>query len=445
MLAERRSESCLPSLLIKNADLNGRLADVRCRSGDIAAIARHIDSRADEIVLDAQGGALIPSLRDDHVHLLATAARKRSVKCGPPEITHANQLKSTLRVFEGTGWIRGVGYHESVAGDLTASLIDQWIDDRPVRIQHRSGRVWYFNSRAAHELGLPSDKQGQLYREDEVIYRQLSPVDDLSVELGEVARELASFGVTHVTDATPANDDSTIKFLRVRCPDLRIHAMGGTDLSEGHLKIILDDYQLPEFLELCDRIAGAHRIHRAVAIHCVSKVEVVFAVAALTEVGSVHGDRLEHATELTPDVMEAVEKLRLKLVPNPNFIYDRGDQYIIDNEPSVLASLYPIRSILERGIRCTIGTDAPFGAVDPWRAMKAATDRLTRSGLTIGSQEAILPEEALKLFTQGQKIEIGAEANLICLDRPWIDARNRLSSEDVVATILEGRMTYLRN
>ena len=434
----------MQSLLIRNADLNGRRSDVRCRLGDISAVEDHLDSGPDDLVLDAQGGALIPSLRDDHVHLLAMAARKRSVKCGPPEITEANQLVSMLQTVGGTGWIRGVGYHESVAGDLTASQIDQWIDDRPIRIQHRSGRIWYFNTLGASELGLPPHKEGQLYRRDEMIYKRLAPFDDLVVELREVARELASFGVTHVTDATPSNDDSTFKFLRESCPVLRIHAMGGSELSEGHRKIILDDYQLPEFSDLCELISDAHRMHRPVAIHCVSKVEVVFAVAALTEGGSIEGDRLEHATELTPDVMDNVEKLRLKLVPNPNFLYDRGDQYVLDNEASVIDSLYPIRSILRRGIQCTIGTDAPFGDTDPWCAMKAATDRRTRNGSTIGLEEAILPEGALKLFTRDHKIEIGAKANLVCLDRPWSDARDRLSSDDVVATILEGQMIYIR-
>ncbi|MCY3859870.1 MAG: amidohydrolase family protein [Gammaproteobacteria bacterium] len=435
----------MQALLIKNVDLNGRHSDVRCRVGEVSDIADHLEPDSEELVLDAQRGALIPSLRDDHLHLLAMAARKRSVTCGPPEIAKAYQLKNVLLAADGTGWIRGVGYHESVAGDLTATQIDQWIDDRPVRIQHRSGRVWYFNSLGASEMGLPPDRQGQLYRRDEMVFKQLSPVDDLSIELGEVARELASFGVTHVTDATPSNDDSTFKFLRESCPFLRIHAMGGSELSAGHLKIILDDYQLPEFQDLCDQIAEAHRMRRAVAIHCVSKVEVVFAVAALTEVGSVEGDRLEHATELTSDVMDNVETLRLKLVPNPNFLYDRGDQYIIANESSVLESLYPIRSILGRGIRCTIGTDAPFGDADPWSAMKAATDRRTRNGSTIGLQEAILPEEALRLFTRGQKIEVGADANLACLDRPWSEARDRLNANHVVATVLEGQLTYLRN
>ena len=134
----------------------------------------------------------------------------------------------------------------------------------------------------------------------------------------------------------------------------------------------------------------------------------------------------------------------MHIVPNPNFLYERGDQYIRDNEPSVLDSLYPIRSLLRCGTQCTIGTDAPFGEADPWRAIKAATDRRTRSGAVIGSHEAIEPEEALALFTGREVIGVGARANLVCLDKPWSEARGRLTNSDVIATILEGQITYLR-
>ena len=435
----------MQQLLVKNAELHGHRVNLRCTQRYINEISDHLSPRIDEQVLDVNGGALIPSLRDDHLHLLAMAARKRSVECGPPEIADANQLRNKLRLEEGTGWIRGTGYHESIAGDLTASLIDQWVEDRPVRIQHRSGRVWYFNSLGAKEMGLPSDSHGQLYRRDEAIFARLPVERSLEDELQEVSRQLASCGVTHVTDATPSNNDQTLAFLQDRCPEVRVRAMGGPELSGGHRKIILDDYRLPDFQEFCDLIAESHSAQRPVAIHCVSKVEVVFAVSALNEVGSVVDDRLEHATELSSDVMQMVEALRLHVVPNPNFLYARGDQYIRDNEPEVLNSLFPIRSMLARGIPCTIGTDAPFGDADPWRAITAATDRRTRGGAVIGSHEAIEPEEALALFTSdSEEIEVGSPANLVCLDKPWSEARNRLSSSDVLATVLEGQFTYVR-
>ncbi|WP_229758442.1 hypothetical protein [Peterkaempfera bronchialis] len=67
------------------------------------------------------------------------------------------------RRAEGTGrasavapgtWVRGVGYHESVAGPLDRDRLDALVAHRPVRVQHRSGALWILNSAGAALLGL---------------------------------------------------------------------------------------------------------------------------------------------------------------------------------------------------------------------------------------------------------------------------------------------------
>ena len=52
------------------------------------------------------------------------------------------------------GWIRGVGYFESVAGELDRARLDRLAPARPLRIQHRSGALWMLNSAAVDRLGL---------------------------------------------------------------------------------------------------------------------------------------------------------------------------------------------------------------------------------------------------------------------------------------------------
>ena len=51
-------------------------------------------------------------------------------------------------------WMRAVGYHESVAGDLDRWSLDELVRERPVRVQHRSGALWIVNSQALARLGL---------------------------------------------------------------------------------------------------------------------------------------------------------------------------------------------------------------------------------------------------------------------------------------------------
>ena len=410
-------------------------------------------SRFNDLEFDAGGGAILPGLHDHHLHLFALAARRYSVNVGPPRVQDAEVFWNVLANTPGDGWIRGVGYHESVAGDLTAQEIDQWVPDRPVRIQHRSGRLWYLNSLAMSELGLGRLPDGQLYRQDEMLSERAPPNRDLLRNLKETSQELASFGVTHVTDATPTNDETSASTLKSTCTFQSVSVMGSEHLYTGHLKIILDDFRLPVIDNVIDSIHRVHELGRPVAIHCVSRIEVVFAIASIRAAGAMRGDRLEHATELSTDLIEQVVESGLKVVANPNFIYERGDAYIRDNPLSVLNTMYPLRTLMKQGAILAAGTDAPFGLPDPWVAMKAATNRKTQDNKTIAEREAIEPEEAFALFMPIRKsfdeienqIKPGYQANFCILDRPWSQARTRLLKEDVQATITNGVLAYKRD
>ena len=92
----------------------------------------------DEPVLDACGGALLPGLHDHHLHLFAMAAGQRSLRCGPPAVHGADALRRAVaRARPERGWIRGTGYHEAVAGELTRAELDAWRPGCPIRIQHQ--------------------------------------------------------------------------------------------------------------------------------------------------------------------------------------------------------------------------------------------------------------------------------------------------------------------
>ena len=440
-------------LLLRNVLLNDQLIDIRCRADMVADVAPNLPIGLNDLIVDAKGGSILPGLHDHHIHLLSLAAQNRSVICGPPALFDEDSLASALCSAGGSGWIRGVSYHESVAGDLSAEQIDRWVADRPVRIQHRSGRLWYLNTLAKRELGLNDLEDGQLIRNDQHIRDRLSAQAELLEDLREVSSELASYGITHVTDATPSNDDITAELLRSECIKQSVDIMGGEQLSQGHYKIILDDFRLPQLDELADRIRAAHQAGRAVAIHCVSRVEIVFALVCLRMVGAIDGDRLEHATELSSDLIDQVLDLGIRVVPNPNFIFERGDDYIRDNEAEVVSNLYPIRSLLSRSAKLAAGCDAPFGSANPWIAIKAATDRKTRNGKKVGRVEAIEPEEALTLFLPenmaytGDKLNIqsSSRANFCILDRTWGEARDHLDESAVIATIANGELTYVNH
>ena len=433
-------------LLIRNAEVEGVPGvDVRCRGGRIVGTGSLVAAQGERI-LEADGGALLPGLHDHHLHFFALAAALRSVRCGPPDVCDAAALAAALGDAPGDGWIRGVGYHESVAGRLDRGKLDGLVSDRPVRIQHRSGKMWFVNRTAARALGLRPDSNGRLFRRD----RWLGTRVDGDVDVAGTTRLLASRGVTGFTDATPHNDPAAVRDLVAAAPLQRVVAMGDESLSEGGLKIMLDDFELPGIDALRTRMAQAHAVGRPVAVHCVTRTELVFALSTLLEAGTLAGDRIEHASVADAAGMELLAHAGVTVVTQPNFIVERGDRYLADVPASDHAHLYRGQGFLDAGVPLGGGSDAPFGEADPWLAMRAAVTRETHTGSVLGAREALSPERALALFTTPpeapggapRRVRVGEAADLCLLDRPWSAARVALSRDLVAATVLAGKVTF---
>lgn len=477
-------------ILIKQAELysglhksasgpSAKLVDIRCRGSRIVAIDAHLEPESGEVVIDAKGGALLPGLHDHHIHLLALTAAGQSLVCGPPTIKNSNELARALQTCTGSGWIRGVGYHESVAGMLHRKQLDEWVIDRPLRIQHRSGKMWFVNSIAAellelerhkHLIGIETDRDnkpsGRLFRMDEWLRERLN--DRLTLDIKTTSALLASFGVTGVTDATASNNTATWDFYQksLERGDVmqRMTLMGDSTLSRapclsgestdlldcGVLKILLDDAALPSFYELTQRIVRAHQQKCPVAIHCVTSVELVFALSACKEAGYLAGDRIEHASVVDDNVIELLQQSGMTVVTQPNFIAERGDQYANDIDADQHRFLYRVKTLLDAGVPVGGSTDAPFGNADPWRSMHAAVNRQSANGRVLGAEERVTPEQALKLFTSSalnpggamRRVTVGDVADLCLLDRPWHEARLRLQQKDVSFTLRAGEIIY---
>ena len=447
-VSKRSCPSPERALLIRDAEVDADRADVRCRDGHIAEISTGLVASGDEDVIEARGGALLPGLHDHHIHLFALGAARASVKCGPPEVIDRDGLAAALASAATSEWIRGVGYHESVAGMLDRQALDAIVPERPVRIQHRSGKMWFLNSAAVQILGLDANFDGRLFRQDTWLREHVAT----DVDLAAVSRELASYGVTGVTDATPSNDDETAAKITAAGVRQRVCAMGGEHLSRGTLKIMLDEHELPDFDALRSRIAEAHGHGRPTATHCVTRAELVFALSALMEAGTMPGDRIEHASVTDDATMGLVVEAGVCVVTQPNFILERGEQYLADVEPADHPYLYRCRGFLDAGVPLGGGTDAPFGEPDPWTAIRASVTRRTGDGQVIGPNEALSPERALALFTTPagdpggapRRIAVGETADMCLLDRSWKEARESLRHEHVAATILGGEVIFRR-
>jgi len=443
--------------LLRDAEVEGEPCDVRIEAGRIAALGRGLEAGRDVPVVDARGGALLPGLHDHHLHVLALAASLDSVRCGPPEVRTPAELGAALATAATReGWIRGTGYHESVAGPLDRRTLDAWAPGAPVRVQDRSGAAWSLSSAGVRALGLDAGVDapgverdargratGRLFGLDAWLRDRLPATPPPS--LAAVGARLAAGGVTGVTDATPDTDAAALA--RLEALPQRVLAMGPLGLeTPGAHKILLRERALPDPDALVRTIRAAHDAGRPVALHCVTRTEGVLAAAALAEAGGRVGDRIEHAAVAPPELVALLAALPVTVVTQPNLVRERGDAWLADVEPRDRPWLWRCRGFLDAGLALGGGTDAPFGRPDPWLAMQAAVDRRSAAGVALDAAEGLSPERALALFTTPadapggapRRVAPGAPADLCLLDRPWKQARNRLEAAGVAASWIGG-------
>ncbi|MEV0759253.1 amidohydrolase family protein [Nocardia sp. NPDC050435] len=457
-------------MLIRRARVLGsEHTDVRWRGDLIVESGTGLRPLPGEDDLDARGGWLLPGLHDHHIHLRALAVRADSVSLSPDRVAGRAQLIAELRRLDAElpagRWIRGIDYHDSVAGALDRRLLDHALPTRPIRVQHRSGALWTLNSAACAAVGLdgctatgverePDGRPtGRLWRLDSWLGARVPP---LSPDLAQVSAHAARHGITGFTEATPELTQADVAALAAAVSEGRIaqrlHCMAPPAITDprvarftlGPTKILLDDQALPTLDAFTDTIRAAHAAHRPVAVHCVTRVQLILTLAALAAAGIAPGDRIEHGAIIPDTVLEHLRDSALTVVTQPHFPIERAAQYAREVPRDDRADLWRLGSLRRAGVAIAAGTDAPFGDPDPWRVVAAATTR--RAG------ESISLPEALALFlgraerpARPRTLRPGARADLTLLSAAPEDlARDPAAAADLVAaTVVAGRPVHL--
>lgn len=431
-------------MLIQGATLlDGRTVDIRVGE-QIEEVGSGLVATPGEGVLYAGGGAVLPGLHDHHVHVRSAASALDSFLVGPPGVSTRDQLAQLLsNATPGPdGWIRAVGYHESVAGELDRAAIDAVVPHIPVRIQHRSGALWMLNSAALGRIGMAEHADGRLRSADP---GWSDAVQRRETNLAELSRRITATGVTGVTDATPdvSADDMVSLMVAHRRGEFRprLHF-----LSPG--KIILQDDRL-DLDSLTAWIAEQHDGGRPVAVHCVTAAQLVVTIAALREAGSHPLDRIEHASVVPDDNLSDLADLQVTVVTQPNFVAERGDHYLADVPAAEHGQLWRVASLLNASVPVALSTDMPFGHGDPWTAMRAAVYRTTLSGAVLGANECVSARTALEMFLgrsdqpgRVRTVAVGQPGDLCVLNEPPATVLAELDAGMVAATVIGGQLVY---
>lgn len=457
--------SALGPLILRNVEVDGRAGlDVRLEGGRIAAVGPRLTGIGDE--LDGKGGALIPGLCDHHIHILGLAARADSVTLdgvAGPEAFAARIAEAAER--PPGAWIRVLGYHETIAGELVRADLDRLAPAHPIRVQHQTGALWILNSRALDVLGEGDDppglerQSGRLWRGDAWLRDRLGAEPP---PLAPIGARLAAYGITALTDASVTTDASSAALLADahRRGDLpqRLTLMSGGPLAApadgafvvGPVKILLDEHSLPDFGELLARIEAARAERRNVATHCVTAAELALMLAAFDAAGAKPGDRIEHGGVIPAGAISTLRRLGLTMVTQPAFIRERGDRYLRQVPPQERTDLYRLRSLLAAGVSLAASSDAPYASPDPWLGVASAVDRATARGGVVGAAEGLAPRTALDLYLGDpaapgrnlRRIARGAPADLCLLDAPLEAVLAAPGAGRVRATFIAGARVY---
>ena len=459
-------------------------------------------------LIDCQGGCLIPGFHDAHLHLPALASRLVAVDCSPEAVSTLTQLKEAVsrRAAETPRgeWVRGWGYDDWALGEgrhPNRRDLDDAAPHHPVRLAHRSGHAVVLNSAALLKVDIadetPDPPEGIIDRDatgaptglllemDAYLGERISHLAEADLEAGfrRVDRWLASHGITTVHEATPSNDLPRWELLRslkergllrprvLFMPGIaalggfvkRGMAYGGGDesLRLGPAKIMLTRTTgalAPSTEELGTLVERAHGLGFPVAIHAVEQEAVSAAAQAIASSRSgpatAGPDRIEHASELPPAVLERVADSGATVVTNPGFVYRSGERYRSQVSPELQPWLYRIGSLRRRGVPVAFGSDAPVEMPDPLREMYAAVTRRSRGGHVLGPEEGVEAEVALAAHTLGGAeaagagvwlgaIRAGMAADLTLLDRdPVVVEPEALEELRVRLTVMDGVVVW---
>jgi predicted amidohydrolase YtcJ len=346
-------------------------------------------------------------------------------------------------------WLRVWGYDDALFAERrhpTAAELDAVTHDVPTVLHHVTGHVAVVNTAAGHALGLTS---GDVLVERHDLLAAVPRADRSATVAGviEVLADLAAAGITACTDATHTNDLGALELLAEAVTDVpsvdvtamvgahQLDSLGGLVFGEtvlspagtagaagvrvGHAKVMPphdDDSAIADLVAT----ARAHRFPVAVHVMDIDTLQATLdaleahpplpaetatsqpdgielhrSELARSESGRIEPDRIEHCALALPEQLDRIARLGVTVVTQPSFVTRRAQKYREELSEVEQAWLWPLASLLRRGIRVTLSSDAPTVPSDPVEWMEAATGR------DIAPAERIDAETARRLCIGG--------------------------------------------
>ena len=199
---------------------------------------------------------------------------------------------------------------------------------------------------------------------------------------------------------------------------------------------------------------AAHAAELQICIHAIGDLAVercidLFELLLRESPRRDHRHRIEHASIVAPAQIERLARLGLCVSTQPLFIHSEKDWLHRRLGAERAKHTYPLRALLDAGVRVGGASDAPVESLDVLHAIQCC---VTREGFE--PQQSLSALEALRLFTidaariqfeEAEKgtLAAGKRADLVVLSaNPLAVAPERIAAIRVLRTVTGGRIVY---
>jgi predicted amidohydrolase YtcJ len=441
--------------------------------GTIAAVEPHTSEdrwQAAEVI-DLDGRSLIPGLTDSHFHLLSTGLQLVSADLGgSATIEEALERLSAASEDFDAEWLMAGQLNEehfTIPRLPTLAELDRLFPARPVFVEHRSLHFALCNSVALARLGLSdSGIDGQLHGGRLARARQqvleFQGGDFVARAFLAASQQAAERGATtlHVMEGGQMFGDFSVDVLAQVRDTLATDTVlywCGTDVEyakeRGFTRVggdvaidgtfgsrtaalgapYADDPDTCGTLHLTPQEAStfftdATRAGMQPDLHAIGTRAIEIGLDAIEEArrnagGEAPRYRLEHCGEITERQIERAAELGVAISSQPVFTYLRGQPGGVYEQrlgPERNQAVYPLRRLLDAGIRVAGGSDAPVAPNDALLGLESCVNAAYET-------QRVDVLEALRIFTSdaawcaGEEdvkgdIKSGMRADLVALD-----------------------------
>ncbi len=211
-------------------------------------------------------------------------------------------------------------------------------------------------------------------------------------------------------------------------------------------------------------VLGADKAGLHLGVHAIGDKANDFILSVYDEAAKINGARdrrfrVEHAQHVRPETIDQFAKLGVIASMHPYHLYDDGIWAYKRLDTNRLKGTYAFKSMKDKGVQVTFGSDWPVAPIDPVYGIYSAVTRITGDGKNPNGwypNEKLSIEDALKAYTVTNayasfldgKIGVlkeGFYADFTILENNLFEVpKEKIKDIKAIRTVLKGKEVFLR-